>query len=64
VVFSKSFPFKERYGFCFGVRPSNLTNTVIRPGPDTTFTSETFGQLPKIQNNFPRVKQVAAKFYF
>ncbi len=64
VALNRSFPFKEHYRFLLRWEVFNLTNTVIRPGPDTSFTSPTFGQLPKIQNNFPRVMQVAAKFYF
>ncbi len=64
LALNRSFPFKERYRFLLRWEVFNVTNTVIRPGPDTNFTSTTFGQLPKIQNNFPRVMQVAAKFYF
>ena len=41
-----------------------LTNSVQRNNPDTSFTSSTFGQLPKAQFNFPRVIQLAGKFYF
>jgi hypothetical protein len=64
LALSRSFNFNERYRFNLRWEAFNVTNTPIRPGPDTTFTNATFGQLPKIQNNFPRVMQVAAKFYF
>jgi hypothetical protein len=64
LALSKTFPVTERYKFLLRWEAFNITNTVIRPGPDTNFNSVTFGQLPKIQNNFPRVMQVAAKFYF
>lgn len=42
----------------------NLTNTPIRPGPDTNFNDAMFGQLPIKQMNFPRTLQIAGKFYF
>jgi hypothetical protein len=64
LALSKTFPFKEKYKFLLRWETFNVTNTAIRPGPDTTFTSPTFGQLPRNQQNFPRVMQVAAKFYF
>jgi len=64
LAFAKSFPFKDRYSFMLRWEAFNITNTPIRPGPDTNFNNATFGQLPKLQNNFPRVMQIAAKFYF
>ncbi len=64
LALAKSFPFKERYKFLLRWEAFNVTNTPIRPGPDTNFNNATFGQLPKNQRNFPRVMQVAAKFYF
>jgi hypothetical protein len=64
VALSRSFNVSERYRFNLRWEAFNVTNTPIRPGPDTGFNNATFGQLPKIQNNFPRVMQVAAKFYF
>ena len=42
----------------------NVTNTAIRPGPNTSFTSQDFGILPKSQLNFPRFAQLAAKLFF
>ena len=64
VALEKTIPFSERYRLQFRGEAFNVTNTPIRPGPDTNFNSNTFGQLPKSQNNFPRVIQLAAKLYF
>jgi hypothetical protein len=64
VALEKTFHFSERYRFQFRGEAFNLTNTPIRPGPDTNFSSATFGQLPKSQKNFPRVIQLALKIYF
>jgi len=64
LALAKSFQFNERYKFLLRWEAFNVTNTPIRPGPDGNFNSPTFGQLPKNQRNFPRVMQVAAKFYF
>jgi hypothetical protein len=60
----KSFPIGERYKVLFRAESFNVFNHSQRPGPDTTFTSPTFGMLPKSQLNFPRLIQLAAKFYF
>ena len=61
----KTIRFSERYRFQFRGEAFNATNTPIRPGPDTDFSHvSTFGQLPKTQNNWPRVLQVAGKIYF
>lgn len=54
----------ERYKVLLRGEVFNLTNHAQRGGPDTGFTSDRFGQLPKSQLNFPRVFQLAAKFYF
>jgi hypothetical protein len=60
----KTFRIGERYRIQFRGESFNLTNHPVRPGPDNNFNSQTFGQLPKSQNNFPRLVQLAAKFYF
>jgi hypothetical protein len=60
----KETTFKERYKVTFRAESFNLTNTAIRPGPSTTFPSTTFGVLPESQQNFPRLVQLALKFYF
>jgi hypothetical protein len=60
----KAIPVSERFKFTLRGEAFNLTNTTIRPGPDTTFSDAQFGQLPKRAQNFPRVLQVAGKFYF
>ena len=64
VALEKSIPMGERYRFVIRGESFNLFNHPQRPGPDTGFTSPTFGQLPKTQLNFPRLIQFAAKFYF
>jgi hypothetical protein len=65
IALSKTFALTERFKFNLRWETFNVANTVIRPGPDTNFDNvNTFGTLPKRQNNFPRVMQIAAKFYF
>jgi hypothetical protein len=64
LALSKTFPFKEKYKFLLRWEVFNVTNTPIRPGPDGNIDNSTFGVLPKSQRNFPRVMQIAAKFYF
>src|SRR5262249_54528897 len=61
---SKETSFKERYRLQLRAESFNLTNTPLRPGPNTTFTSSTFGIIPNSQNNFPRLVQLAAKLFF
>jgi len=60
----KTISFSERYKFEFNAEAFNVTNTPIRPGPDTSFSSPRFGRLPESQQNFPRVIQLAAKILF
>ena len=60
----KTIPLTERHKIQFRVESFNLTNHPIRGDPSTNVTSSTFGQLPKNQENFPRVIQLAGKFYF
>jgi len=65
VAFEKNTNINERYKLSIRGESFNLTNTPIRPGPgSTTFTSSTFGIIPNSQNNFPRLVQLALKFYF
>jgi carboxypeptidase family protein len=64
LALSKTFPFKEKYKFLLRWETFNIFNSAIRPGPETDFNSASFGMLPKNQINFPRVMQIAAKFYF
>jgi hypothetical protein len=65
VAFEKNTNISERYKLSIRGESFNLTNTPIRPGPgSTTFTSSTFGIIPNSQNNFPRLVQLALKFYF
>jgi hypothetical protein len=60
----KSIPFTDRYKLTFRGEAFNIANTVIYGPPDTNFSDANFGQLPLTQYNFPRVVQLAAKFYF
>ncbi|MBS1857453.1 MAG: TonB-dependent receptor [Acidobacteria bacterium] len=65
VAVAKDTSFGERYKLQFRAESFNLTNTAIRPGPISgTFTAAGFGQLPKSQNNFPRLVQLALKLFF
>ncbi len=64
IALEKTFKFSERYRFQFRGESFNVTNTPIRPGPNTDFNSTSFGKLTRMQNNFPRVIQFAAKWFF
>jgi hypothetical protein len=64
IAVSKFLTFHERYKLNFRAESFNISNTPIRPGPGTTFPSTTFGVLPETQNNFPRLVQLALKFFF
>jgi hypothetical protein len=65
VALVKDTSFGERYKLQFRAESFNISNTVIRGGPITqTFNAAGFGQLPKSQNNFPRLVQLALKLSF
>lgn len=64
IAVEKAIPFGDRYKLTLRGEAFNLANTVIRPGPDTNFNDDNFGKLPLTQQNFPRLVQLAAKFYF
>ncbi len=64
VALEKTFQFTERFRLQFRGESFNVTNTPIRPGPNTDYNSSSFGKLTKMQNNFPRVIQFAAKLFF
>ncbi len=58
----KTLWFGERYSVQLRGESFNVTNTPIRPAPNTNYKDPRFGQLPIQQNNFPRYIQLAAKF--
>ena len=65
VAIAKDTQFGEKYNLQFRAESFNVSNTVIRPGPaSTTFTNAAFGQLSKVQQNFPRLVQLALKLFF
>jgi hypothetical protein len=41
-----------------------VTNTPNYAGPNTDFNSDRFGRLPDNQQNWPRLVQLSAKFFF
>jgi len=64
IAFEKTTKINERMRFLIRVEAFNLTNTVINPGVNTDFNSTRFGMLPDNQQNWPRLVQLAAKFFF
>jgi hypothetical protein len=65
VALAKDTQFGEKYKLQFRAESFNVTNTAIRGGPvSTAFNNASFGQLPKSQNNFPRLVQLALKLFF
>jgi hypothetical protein len=61
---AKTFSVTERWKFSFRAEAFNLLNHPLYGAPTTTFTSATFGQLPKDQQNFPRIIQVSARIIY
>jgi hypothetical protein len=65
IALEKTTRIKERYTLTFRSEAFNISNTPIRPGPgSTSFTSSTFGIIPNVQNNFPRLVQMALRLAF
>ncbi len=60
----KTFNITERYGLRLRGEAFNVTNSVHWKGPDTSLSSNLFGQIPTDQQNFPRHIQLALKFTF
>jgi hypothetical protein len=54
----------ERYRFVIRAEAFNITNTPNYAGPNTDFNSDRFGRLPDNQQNWPRLVQLSAKFFF
>ena len=65
VAIVKDTKFGESRSLQFRAESFNVSNTALRGGPvSTAFNNASFGQLPKSQNNFPRLVQLALKLYF
>ncbi len=64
ISLEKTFKITERYGLKLRGEAFNLTNSVHWRGPNTSFSSDLFGQIPADQQNFPRHIQLALKFTF
>src|SRR5258708_15179266 len=63
VALEKTFRFGERYSFQLRGEAFNVTNTPIRPGPNTNFGSRECAKLPKTQNNWLLGRRCAATLY-
>jgi hypothetical protein len=64
IAVEKSTRVAERYRFVIRGEAFNITNTPTYAGPDTSFSSDRFGMLPNNQQNWPRLVQLSAKFFF
>jgi hypothetical protein len=64
IALEKNTTIHERYRLQFRAESFNIANSPIRPGPNTTFNNAAFGLIPKVQNNFPRLVELAMKLYF
>jgi hypothetical protein len=65
IALQKTFRVSERYSFQLRGESFNVTNTPILPGPASSdYRNPLFGRLNPQQQNFPRLVQIAAKFYF
>jgi hypothetical protein len=64
IAIQKKFRLTERYSFQLRAESFNLANTPIFPGPNTDWRNPQFGRVTLSQQNFPRLVQLAAKFYF
>lgn len=60
----KTFTVTERYKLHLRGEGFNVTNSVHWKGPNTSLSSELFGQIPTDQQNFPRHVQLALKLVF
>jgi hypothetical protein len=64
MAFEKTTRISERFSFKIRAEAFNVTNTPIYGGVNTDFNSTRFGMLPDNQQNWPRLVQLAAKFFF
>ena len=64
MALQKTFRIKERFSFQLRAESFNVSNTPILPGPNTDWRSPQFGKVTLQQQNFPRLVQLAGKFYF
>jgi hypothetical protein len=60
----KTTSINERYRFLLRFEAFNISNTPLYAGPSTDFNSTRFGLLPDNQQNWPRLVQIAGKFFF
>ena len=64
IALEKTTRISERFKWTIRAEAFNLTNTPGYAGPDTSFGSDRFGMLPNNQQNWPRLVQLSAKFFF
>jgi hypothetical protein len=64
IALEKTTRISERFKWTLRAEAFNLTNTPGYGGPDTSFGSDRFGMLPNNQQNWPRLVQLSAKFFF
>jgi hypothetical protein len=64
MTIARTFHLTERYAMQLRGESFNTTNTPMFGGPDTSYTSPRFGQLPIAQQNFPRLVQLSARVTF
>jgi hypothetical protein len=64
IALEKTTNISERYKFVLKGEAFNVTNTPGYAGPNTDYNSSRFGMLPDNQQNWPRLVQISAKFFF
>jgi hypothetical protein len=64
IAVEKTTRISERHRFLLRFEAFNISNTPLYAGPNTDFNSTRFGLLPDNQQNWPRLVQIAGKFFF